>query len=122
MMNDNETLEKFNKSIKFDRGRYEVTWPWKCGGNYFSDNYFLAISRMKMLMNRLQSDKGLLHKYDCVIQLQANAGTIEVVDGCATGTRKYYLPHYSVLSPDKETTKIWIVYDALKRLEVLSEV
>jgi len=58
MMNDDdEALEKFNKSIKFDRGRYQVTWPWKC---CLSDNYSLALSRIKILMNRLQSDKELL--------------------------------------------------------------
>jgi len=42
-----------------------------------------------------------------------NAGIIEeVLDVRATGTRKYYLHHHPVLTPDKETTKIRIVYDA----------
>jgi len=58
MVNDDDVaLEKFNQSIKFDRGRYQVTWPWKCDDCCLSNNYFLALSRMKILMNCLQSDK-----------------------------------------------------------------
>ena len=53
-----------------------------------------------------------IHKYDHVIQQQMNAGIIEVVDVCGSSTRKYYLPHHPVLTPDKETTKIRIVSDA----------
>ena len=122
MVNDyDEALERFTKSIKFDRGRYQVTWPCKCEDSCLSDNYFLALSRMKMLMNRLQSDKELLHKYDHVIQQQVNAGIIEeVVDVCGSSTRKYYLPHHPVLTPDKETTKIRIVYDASAKAQSAS--
>ena len=114
MVNDNdEALEKFNRNIKFERGRYQVTWPWKCEDICLSDNYCLALSRMKMLLNRLESDKELFCKYDHVIQQQENMGIIEeVVDVGKAGTRKYYLPHHPVLTPHKETTKIRVVYDA----------
>ena len=65
---------------------------------------------MKILMDRLQSYKELLHKCDCVIKQQAKAE--EISDACETGTKKHYLPHHPVLIPDKETTKIRIVYNA----------
>jgi len=65
---------------------------------------------MKILMNHLQPDKELLHKYDHVIKQQAKAEIIEeVLYACETGTKKYYLSHHPVLTPDKE---IRISYDA----------
>ena len=68
---------------------------------------------MKMLLNRLESDKELFCKYDHVIQQQENMGIIEeVLDVSKAGTRKYYLPYHPILTPHKETTKIRIVYDA----------
>ena len=68
---------------------------------------------MKMLLNRLESDIELFRKYDHVIQQQENMGIIEeVVHVDKAGTRKYYPPHHLVLTPNKETTKIRIVYDA----------
>ena len=76
---DDEALQKFNETVKFDDGRYQVTWPWKNDGFQLSDNYCVAIARMKMLVNRLHTDKDLLHKYDEVIQQQVKNNIIEEV-------------------------------------------
>ena len=66
-----------------------------------------------MLINRLHADKDLLHKYDEIIQQQVKNNTIEEVDVTKPSeTKRYYLPHHPILTPDKETTKIRIVYDA----------
>ena len=68
---------------------------------------------MKMLVNRLHTDKDLLHKYDEVIQQQVKNNIIEEVDVTKPSeTKRHYLPHHPIPSPDKETTKIRIVYDA----------
>ena len=87
-----------------------MTWPWKCEDVCLSDNYFLALTRMKMLMNCLRSFyTGMIM---IIIQQQLNTGIIEEVEVFESNTRKYYFPHHPVLTPDKETTKIQIVYDA----------
>ena len=43
---DDKALEMFNNTIKFDNGRYLVTWPWKefC---LLADKYQLAVGRLK---------------------------------------------------------------------------
>ena len=107
MNNDDEALKHFNETIKFNDGRYQID------EFSLSDNYSVAIARMKMLIHRLQADKDLLHKYDEIIQQQIRNNIIEEVDVTKPSeTKKYYLPHHPILTPDKETTKIRIVYDA----------
>ena len=66
-----------------------------------------------MLVNRLHTDKDLLYKYDEIIKQQVKNNIIKEVDVTKpSDTKLYYLPHHPILTPDKETTKIRIVYDA----------
>jgi len=101
--------------VMFENGHYQITWPWKNNEFHLSDNYPVAMARMRMLVKRLHSDKDVLHKYDKIIQQQVKNNVIEVVDVTkliTSKTKVYYLPHHLVLTPDKKTTKIRIVYDA----------
>jgi len=57
--------------------------------------------------------------YDKIIQQQVKNNVIEAVDVTkliTSKTKVYYLPHHPVLTPDKETTKICIVYYASARV------
>ena len=75
---------------------------------------------MKMLVHRLQADKDLLHKYDEIIQQQIKNNIIEEVDVTKPNeTKVYYLPYHPIFTPNKETTKIRIVYDASRALQVV---
>ena len=111
---DDEVLEMFCKTIKFKDGRYQVAWPWKSEKVCVSDNYDVALRRMQALVQRFQSDEYLLQSYDSIIRQQLNQGIIERVDDImsAVCTKKFYLPHHLVLTPNKATTKIRIVYNA----------
>uniref|UniRef100_A8NPB4 Protein R52.2, putative n=1 Tax=Brugia malayi TaxID=6279 RepID=A8NPB4_BRUMA len=108
-----QALEQFKKSITKQNGRYEVRWPWKPCKGKLSDNYGLCVSRLRMLIARLQSHKEELQEYDKAIQNQLQSGIIEEVqsqmnqDGII-----HYLPHHDVRNPGKTTTKLRIVYDA----------
>jgi len=70
----------FRNSMRPLEGRYQVTWPWKNDGFRLSDNYPVAITRLKMLVNHLHSDKSLLHKYNEIIQQKVKSNIIEKVD------------------------------------------
>ncbi|KAK6102944.1 hypothetical protein QQG55_10500 [Brugia pahangi] len=61
---DEQALEQFKKSITKQNGRYEVRWPWKPCKGKLSDNYGLCVSRLRMLIARLQSHKEELQEYD----------------------------------------------------------
>uniref|UniRef100_A0AAF5Q7J0 DUF1758 domain-containing protein n=1 Tax=Wuchereria bancrofti TaxID=6293 RepID=A0AAF5Q7J0_WUCBA len=123
---DEQALEQFKKSITKQNGRYEVRWPWKPCEGKLSDNYGLCVSRLRMLIARLQSHKEELQEYDKVMQDQLQSGIIEEVqsqmnrDGII-----HYLPHHDVRNPGKTTTKLRTVYDAsahIKGMKSLNEV
>ena len=78
-----------------------------------SDNFVLAVKRIKSLVHHLQHDTQLLQKYDVIIQQQLEKGIIERVEiSTVSKTRKHYLPHHPVLTLTKATTKVCIVYGA----------
>ena len=55
--------------------------------------------------------------YDGIIKQQLNQGIIERVDNVNQHIQKYYMPHRPVLTPNKATTKVRIVYDASSKAE-----
>ena len=110
---DDDVLTRFGESIKFENDRYEVTWPWKADDISLPDNYQVAVDRMKSVVRRLQTDAKLLHRYDDTIKQQLEQEVIEVIDAAKESNfRQHYLPHHSILTPGKSTTKLRIVYDA----------
>ena len=113
LTNDDEALAKFNESICFKDGRYQVQWPWKCKNPDLPENFDVVMSRFKSLERRLQRKKDLMRKYDDVIQNQVKQGIIETVLDTTEGRNfKHYLSHHPVLSSAKHTTKLRVVYDA----------
>ena len=110
---DEEALRKFNETIQFKDGRYQVAWPWKNEDVCLPENFNLAMGRLRSLIYRLKSDATLVEKYNHIIQQQLQDGVIEVVDkSVVSDTSKHYLPHHPVITPSKATTKVRIVYDA----------
>ena len=112
---DDLAVERFNETIRFEGGRYYVTWPWKPDTFVLPDNFGLAMGRFKTLTKRFQSDPDLLCKYDAIMQDQRAKGIIEPVNTLSSGNseknRVHYLPHHPVITPAKTTTKVRIVLD-----------
>ena len=102
----------FKSTVRFENGRYAVTWPWK-GNIHLPTNYGLAYGRLRSLFGRLQTQPDLLQQYNAVIREQLRNGIIETVpDTTVRPDRCHYVPHHPVVTPGKETTKLRIVYDA----------
>uniref|UniRef100_A0A1I7V6D9 DUF1758 domain-containing protein n=1 Tax=Loa loa TaxID=7209 RepID=A0A1I7V6D9_LOALO len=108
---DEEALKQFKKSIIKCNGRYRVRWPWKKIKGKLSNNYGLCLSRLKNLIKRLQ-DYSILDRYDNIMKEQEQLGIIEQVDPDDKVGIIHYLPHHGVLTPNKSTTKLRVVYDA----------
>ncbi|KAL3998738.1 Pao retrotransposon peptidase family protein [Acanthocheilonema viteae] len=121
---DDEALKHFKETIYKQHGRYHICWPWKDSKHKLSNNYGLCVGRLKNLITRLQH-KSILRLYDETIQDQLRSGIIEEVHPKDEIGVIHYLPHHEVLTPNKATTKLRIVYDAsahLKGFKSLNEV
>jgi hypothetical protein len=113
---DEEALLHFQKHIITHKGRYQVSWPWKqhvCLETELHPNKSQAYIRFLSLTKRLFRTPDLLEKYNAIMLEQYNLGIIEKVDlRLPCPNLQYYIPHHPILTPQKQTTKLRIVYDA----------
>ena len=110
---DDEAIQNFHDTVRMSNGRYEVTWPRKEESPQLPDNYQLALGRLNSLLRRIQGNPELLEKYDKIIKDQLEKEIIEKVnDETEEGCKRHYIPHHAVITPDRKTTKVRIVYDA----------
>jgi len=100
---DNDlALDHFNRTVKLVDGRYEVTWPWKEENPNLPSNYYLALGRLKSILQKLKKHSQLLQQYEAIIQEQLQRGIIErVVAGTEEGPIKHYIPHHPVITIKK---------------------
>ena len=107
-------LEEFTQTVRFNKGRYEVTLPWKDSHPPLPDNFVLSSKRLQSLLHRLRQEPDILWEYDSIIKSQLRQRIVEEVDQPSRGVsgRVHYLPHHAVVLGDKEATKLRIVYDA----------
>ena len=110
---DNEVArKKFSETLKYEQGRYTVSWPWKEDQPDLPENRTLALGRLTSLVSRMKSNPELIQKYDDIIIDQLNKGIIEKVGSEPNSLIKHYIPHHAVVNPAKATTKVRVVYDA----------
>uniref|UniRef100_A0A914UQF9 Peptidase aspartic putative domain-containing protein n=1 Tax=Plectus sambesii TaxID=2011161 RepID=A0A914UQF9_9BILA len=111
---DDIALQQFQKNVCRKEGRYFVRWPWREEQPDLPSNYFTCVGRLQSTLKRLREHpEEMLHRYDAILQEQLIKGVIEPVENIEEhGGLVHYLPHHPVLTPDKATTKMRIVYDA----------
>lgn len=110
---DKQALEIFNSTVKFENGKYLVSWTWKESNPSLLENYQLAVGRLKSTVTKLKRNPKLFEMYAAVIQEQLERGIIEKVPSDhKQGDVKHYIPHYAVITTMKSTTKVQIVYDS----------
>ena len=64
---ESSVSQRFEGSINFKNGRYEVTLPWKDPEQSLLDNYQISHKRLMGLIRRLRQDPDTLRMYDEVI-------------------------------------------------------
>lgn len=89
-----------------------MTWPWKEDVPDLPENRGLAFVRLRLLTSKLKRHPELMKKYDNIIQEQLENRVVEKVKRSVADGRKHYIPHHVVVTPQKSTTKLRIVYDA----------
>ncbi|XP_060601995.1 uncharacterized protein LOC132755202 [Ruditapes philippinarum] len=109
---DDLVREDFTRTLKYENGRYQVKWPWKNECPDLPTNRDLALGRLKSTVNRMKNNPDILTKYHNVIQDQLQKGIIEEVKPNKSNGTVHYLAHHGVITPQKTTTKLRVVYDA----------
>ena len=108
----------FEEGVRFVDKRYEVTFPWKKYPPDLPTNYQLTLGRLRSTVKRLKGGGELIKKYDEIIRKQFELGVIEKLPLASKNIDSpvHYIPHHPVVTPNKTTTKVRIVYDASARM------
>ena len=110
---ERDTVDSFNKGVKYVHGKYEVSLPFK-NENRPPVNYRIAIGQLKSLASRFERDRSLYDHYENILQEYVNLGFIEQLPDHAP-IKGHYLPHHPVMK-NSETTPIRIVYNASSKV------
>ncbi|GFV07384.1 uncharacterized protein TNCV_1765451 [Trichonephila clavipes] len=111
---DDQAMQHFKSSVRFNSGRYEVGFPWKGHTQELNDNFSAAEKRVKSLTRRFIRDPTLYIQYSEILKEYKSQGIIERVLETEKPTDRavFYLPHQAVFRQESLTTKMRIVFDA----------
>ena len=114
-------LKQVEKSLKYVDGRYQVAIPWKEEDPKLPDNYGMALRRLCNTEKRLLKSPEIAEAYSKNIMQYLEKGYIRKMDPAEEKpSRKWYLPHFPVVRPDRATTKTRIVFDASAKCDGIS--
>ncbi|GFW45953.1 DUF1758 domain-containing protein [Trichonephila clavipes] len=99
---DDQAMQHFKSSVRFNSGRYEVGFPW------------VTEKRVKSLTRRFIRDPTLYIQYSEILKEYESQGIIERVLETEKPTDRavFYLPHQAVFRQESLTTKMRIIFDA----------
>ncbi|GFS48399.1 DUF1758 domain-containing protein, partial [Trichonephila clavipes] len=111
---DDQAMQHFKSSVRFNSGRYEVGFPWKGHTQELNENFSVAEKRVKSLTRRFIRDPTLYIQYSEILKEYESQGIIERVLETEKPTDRavFYLPHQAVFRQESLTTKMRIVFDA----------
>ena len=110
---EKKAVKLVQDSFKYKDGRYEVGIPWKRDPKFLPDNHDMAVKRMMNTERKLLRDVKTANEYNQIIEGYINKGYVKILEkDPESESKKWYLPHFAVIKPDKETTKTRIIFDA----------
>lgn len=79
------------------------------------------MKRLEHLLKRLGQDPEVAREYDTIIKEQLQRGIVEIGEKPCEGEdgNVHCIPHHPVITRDKATIKLRVVYDAFARSTVL---
>ena len=87
--------------------------PWKRDPKFLPDNHDMAVKRMMNTERKLLRDVKTANEYNQIIEGYINKGYVKILEkDPESESKKWHLPHFAVIKPDKETTKTRIIFDA----------
>ena len=110
---DKLALHMVEKSIKYIKGSYEVSIPWKEQSISLQNNFEMAEKRLHNLEKKLLKEPEIAQEYNKTISQYLEKGYVSRIStdkNC--NLVKWYLPHFPVVREGRSTTKVRIVFDA----------
>ena len=107
------------ETITFEGGHYTVGISWKEGEQALKNNYDAALTRLKSQEKSLKR-KGtdIMNAYSHVFREYEKEGYIKKFSTPESNCNvQWLLPHFPVIRPDIDTTKVRVVFDAAMKYE-----
>ncbi|XP_075743772.1 uncharacterized protein LOC142802692 [Rhipicephalus microplus] len=106
--------QHYKETVKFEHGRYTVSFPWKPMVDELDDNYECAAKRLRANTTRLLKGDSLIVEYDACIREYIEKGYAEPANKHCSASEGpvYYMPHQAVVRQESLTTKVRVVFDA----------
>lgn len=118
---DSSVVKQVESETECHNGHYQVPIPWNSKKSCLTNNYELALQRLKNTEKKLEKDAFVKEAYTETIKKYESKGYISKVkqnEKSSDGT--WYLPHFPVIKLDRETTKVRIVFDASAKKDGIS--
>ncbi|GBN09917.1 hypothetical protein AVEN_161907-1 [Araneus ventricosus] len=109
-----QSIETFEKTVRYKDNRYEVELPWKGDWHELNDNYSVAKKRLDSLVRRFKNNPDLNLQYRETLHNYEKNGIIEKVPNPENPINKpvFYMPHQPLFRDESLTTKMRIVFDS----------
>ncbi|GFU15867.1 DUF1758 domain-containing protein [Trichonephila clavipes] len=98
---DDQAMQHFKSSVRFNSGRYEVGFPWKGHTQELNDNFSVAEKRVKSLTRRFIRDPTLYIQYSEILKEYESQGIIERV----LETENQLIEQYSIYRTKRSFAK-----------------
>ena len=119
-LEDNLALSTVKKSISYENQMYQVGIPWNCDDPDLPSSYKMALQRLQNTEKRLKRIPEVSKAYSDCIQRYVKKGYVTKVPAAHHSNTKWFLLHFPVLRPDKDTTKTRIVFNAAAKVKGVS--
>ena len=105
-------VAQVSETLEVRNGRYKIGIPWKEGELKFTNNYDVALVRLKSQEKSLKR-KGpeVMEAYNKIFQGYEKKDYIRQVPQSEV-EKQWFLPHFPVVKEDRVTTKVRVVFDA----------
>ena len=113
-------MRTVEESITYENSMYRVGIPWREDRPTLPDSCNMALQRLENTEKRLHRSPEIATAYSKVIDQYIEKGYVRKVPENERVDSKWYLPHFPVLRPDKDPTKIRTFYDESVRSEGMS--
>ncbi|XP_071040020.1 uncharacterized protein [Parasteatoda tepidariorum] len=110
-LKDKETIDKFEGNLKYENNRYKTGLLWNSSPDDQDSNFSTAKKRFDNLMIKLSKNKNIFDMYAKIIEDRIKDRIVEECKDKSINSG-YFMPHTAVLRPDKETSRVRIVFDA----------